>query len=198
MANSNIPRGLIPYRQSTDGYETGGLGLYCVPASYGSAIYVGDPVIPVGTADANGIPIVQLATAGSTNYLLGPMVSIAPGGDPQVAITRDMPVYHPASTLQYILVAHNPNALFEIMEDSVGGALTSSAVWQNANLVAGAGSIYTGYSGWMLQSSSAAAPAATEQVKILRLLQEADNVIGVNAKWLVRINLHAMTNTSGI
>ena len=204
MPNSNAPRGLIPYRRSTDGYETGGLGLYFVPSSYNQAIFVGDPVVPTGASDANGIPVVALATAGATNPILGPMVSIAPGGSNMavVGVTRDMPVYHVASTSQYILVAHDPNELFWVQEDSLplsaGFIPVATAGMKNGNLIAGAGSTATGYSGWTLDSSSVVTAGPTLQVRIMRGLQEEDNQLGANyAKWLVRINLHSLTGLNG-
>lgn len=206
MPNVNAPRGLIPYRNSTDGYETGGMGLYFVPATYAPAIFIGDPVVPTGASDANGIPIVQLASAGATFPLLGPMVSIAPGGrsgNYSVPVTRDMVPYRAASTNQYILVAHNPNELFWVQEDSLplsaGFIAVATAGMKNGNLIAGAGSTTTGYSGWTLDSSSVVTAAPTLQVRIMRALQEEDNEPGTNyTKWLVRINLHVLTQAAGI
>jgi hypothetical protein len=205
MANLNAPRGLIPYRSSTDGYTTGGMGLYYVPATYGPAIFVGDPVVPTGASDANGIPVVNLATAGATNVILGPMVSIAAGGrsgNYSIPVTRDMVPYRAASTAQYILVDHNPNALFWVQEDSLplsaGFIPVATAGMKNGNLIAGTGSTVTGYSGWTLDSSTVVTAGPTLQLRILRALQEEDNEPGANyAKWLVRINLHALTGLNG-
>ena len=35
-------------------------------------------------------------------------------------------------------------------------------------------------------------------MRIMRALQQTDNAIGVNAKWLCRINLHTVTHTPGV
>lgn len=181
---------------ATDGYETGGLGLYRIPVAQGN-IFVGDPLIPLGTSDANGIPDVGIATAGLSNPTIGPMVSIAPGGDPQLAITRDMPVYHPANTIQYVLVAHDPNQLFWIQDDG-SGLVVPNVGMKNANMNAGAGgSTFTGYSSWQLVASTIAV-TATFQLRIMRMLMEADNAPSVNAKWLVKINLHSLTSPTGV
>jgi hypothetical protein len=184
-----------------DAYNTGGLGLYFVPSSYPTAMFVGDPVVPTGASDANGVPVVALATAGAANYILGPFVSIAPGGSNMavLGVTRDMPVYHPASTSQYILVAHDPNELFWVQENSAGGSIAmATAGMKNANLVAGTGSTVTGYSGWQMASGSIAV-GPTLQLRILRGLQQEDNVMAdTNAKWLVKINLHSLLNPSGV
>ncbi len=201
MANANSPRGLIPWRMATNAYETGGLGLYYVPAAYATNIFVGDPVIATGACDAYGVPVVALATAGATNYLLGSMVGIAPGGpnNAVLAVTRDMAPYHLGTLSQYILVAHDPNQLFWVQEDSDGGFIaTATAGTKNINLVAGAGSTTTGYSGWMIDSSGIGT-GATLQMRIMQALVEEDNQVGANyAKWLVRVNLHSLTNTTGI
>ncbi len=201
MANNNAPRGLIPWKGYVSGYETGGLGLYYVPSTYGSAIYVGDPVVATGASDAFGVPVVQLATAAGGAYTLGPMVAISNGGpnNAVVAVTRDLPVYHPASTSQYILVAHNPDEMFWIQEDSVGGAIvTATAGMKNIDLIAGTGSTVTGYSGWMADSSTIQT-TATLQLRIMQALVEEDNAPGSSfAKWLVKINLHSLRNTTGI
>lgn len=198
MANSNTPRGLIPYRRTTGEPYNGAANIYFVPAGVSSAIFVGDPVTYLSnSADAVGIPAVTLATAGSSNYILGAMVGIVAGGEPQIAITRDLPVYHQAATGGYILVADDPDLLFFVQEDSAGGAMVGGAGNRNVNLAAGAGSTVTGYSGWQLKSSSLAT-TNTLQMRVIRLLEQADNAVGANADWLCRINLHALTNQTGV
>ena len=196
MANNNIARGLQAYKAATNSYFTGGMNVYCVPATDSNNYFSGDPMIGTGASDAFGIPIVARATAGSSNYILGPMVSIVNDPNGQFVVTRDLPVYRQASVLEYIAVADDGGWMFEVQEDSVGGAITvATAGMKNANLVAG--STTTGYSGWQLQSSSINT-TSTLQVRILRLLQEADNVAGINAKWLVRMNLWQIGNQTGV
>lgn len=199
MANANTPRGLVPYKYTSGAPYNGAANIYYVPSSYATALYLGQPLIATGASDANGIPVVQTATAGATNYIIGAMVGIVDGGDPVVPVTQGLPVYHPASTSQYILVADDPNLLFWAQEDSVGGAITAAtAGTKNIDLVAGAGSTVTGWSGWMLDSSTIGT-GATLQMRIVSGLQEADNTIGsAYAKWLVRPNLSSYTNTTGI
>lgn len=201
MANANTPKGLIPYRRYDGSVWNGSANLYYVPATYAVNLFIGLPLIPTGASDANGIPVVAIATAGATNYTVGPMVSIATGGTPQVPITRDMPVYHPASTGQYVLVADDPNLLFWVQEDSVGGSIDpATSGMKNADLIAGAGSTVTGFSGWMLDSSTIGT-GNTKQLRIMSALQEVDNVVGTSdsyAKWLVKINLHSVLNPTGV
>ncbi len=194
MANSNAAVGLWPIKDTSGRLWTGGANIYSVPASYGSNIFLGDPLIPTGTSDANGIPNVTIATAGTSNYLIGCMVGIVNGGEPIVSVTRDLPIYHTASTLQYILVADDPNLMFLAQEDGNAGA---NAAMANINLVAGSGSTATGYSGWQLQSSSVAT-TATLQMRLITPYRVTNNAVGTNAKWLSRINLHSMSNTTGV
>jgi len=200
MANPNVARGLIPVRGAYGNYFNGMGNIYYVPATDANNIFVGDPVIVTGGADANGIPVVTLATAGASNYITGAMMGIVPAGGPilpELAVLRDQPVYRPASVGAYILVSDDPGQLYEIQEDSVGGALAATAVSGNANLVAGAGNTINGYSGWQLQSSSLA-NTATLQLRILRGVQRVDNIIGVNFKWYVKLNLSSIANPTGV
>jgi hypothetical protein len=199
MANPNTPRGLIPYRYTSGAPYNGSANIYAVASDYAVALYLGQPLVATGASDANGIPYVQTATAGSAAYTLGPMVGIVDGGNPVVAVVQNLPIYHPASTLQYILVADDPNLLFWIQEDSAGGAVAmATAGMKNADLVAGSGSTATGWSGWMLDSNTVNT-TNTLQLRLISGLQEADNTMGANyAKWLVKINLHSLTNTTGV
>lgn len=199
MANANTPRGLVPYRYTSGAPYNGASNIYYVPSTYATALYNGQPLVATGASDANGIPVLQTATAGGGAYTIGPMVGIVNGGDPIVAVTRDLPIYHPASTSQYILVADDPNLLFWIQEDSVGGAIAmATAGTKNADLVAGSGSTATGWSGWQLDSSTIQT-TNTLQLRLVQGLQEPDNVMGSSyAKWLVKINLHSLNNTTGV
>lgn len=199
MANPNTPRGLVPVQHISGSPYSGPGSLYHVPAAYGTALYLGLPLVATGASDANGIPTAQIATAAGGAYTIGPMIGIADGGEPVTGITRDMAVYHPASTLQYIHVADDPDLIFEIQEDSVGGSIAmATAGTKNADFIAGAGSTVTGYSGWMLDSSTIAT-TATLQMRLLRGVHRADNAMAASyAKWLVKINLHSLRNTTGI
>lgn len=199
MANANVPRGLIPVRHSSGAPYNGAAGIYYVPSTYGTALYQGDPVIHVTDAsDANGVPTVQRATAAGGNYILGAMIGVVPHGDPALAVTRDLPRYHPASTAGYILVADDPDLLFEIQEDSVGGVMTVGAAGRNADLISGTGSTVTGYSGFLLDSSTLNT-TNTLQLRIVKPVERADNDPTIDyAKWLVQINLHSKRNLTGV
>ena len=199
MANASIARGLIPVRYRSGAPYSGGDNTYYVPSTDSTAIYIGDPVKPVTAAsDANGIPTVTIATAAGGTFILGSVVGVVSAGEPVVAQTRDKTVYRPASTAAYVLVADDPDLLFEIQEDGVGGAMGVSAGSRNVDLIAGTGSNNSGYSGWMADSSTLAV-TATLQLRILRPVERADNDPTLTlAKWLVSVNLHNARSTLGI
>jgi hypothetical protein len=189
MANPNIVAGLIPRRLRNGAPWVGPCSLYYHPATDGNALYPGDPFIIAGSADTRGVPTGTLATAGATNRITGAVVAIvqsAPFGTQ----------YGAASTAFYFLAVDDPDVLYEIQEDSVGGALAATNVGQNCDLIAAAGTAATASSGWMLDSSTAGT-GATLQTRIVRLEDRADNVIGTNAKWLVAVNLPTETGAAG-
>lgn len=199
MANANTAFGLKPIRDNGTPFS-GQLTMYYVPSSLGTAVFIGDPVIPTGDGDAYGVAGVTLATAGTSNFLIGAVVAIvngpAAGGNATIPVTRDLPVYHAASTAGYVLVADDPNQLFVMQEDSVGGAIAATAISSNFSLVSGTGSTTTGLSGWMIDSS--VSNTTSLQLRLMRLLRGPDNAIGTYAKWVVRINQHSLWNTTGI
>ena len=199
MANANNAKGLIPVQHLNGSPYNGAARKYYVPSTYAVALYLGLPLIATGASDGNGVPVVAVATAGGGAYTIGPMVGIVDGGDPVVAITRDMPLYHQASTSQYILVADDPDLVFEIQEDSVGGSIAmATAGTKNADFIAGAGSTVTGYSGWMLDSNTINT-TNTLQMRLLQGVERPGNIMAsANAKWLVNINLHSRRNTTGV
>lgn len=200
MANSNVAIGMRPINDN--GTPWSGQGRLCaVPASQAGNIFLGDPVVALGGTDAFGCPLVGIASAGAGNPILGSMVGISNG--PQGSgstVTRDLPVYRQASIANYIFITDDPNQLFTIQEDSVGGAIAASvAGFANGLLVAGSGNTVTGFSGWQLQSSSVSSSAnTTYQVKILGLTRGPDNSIGVNADWVVRLLNPQLWSTTGV
>lgn len=161
---------------------------YSVPASDGTALFVGDFVKSNGTADTDGTPQVIQAAAGNT--VRGVVVGFEP-----LATNLNL-TYRTASTQRYVLVCDDPHALFEIQEDSVGGDLAATAVGGNADITVGSGSTTSGLSGMELDSSTAATTAAT--LRIHGLVQRADNEIGTNAKWIVQIVEHELITSTGV
>ncbi len=199
MANTNGPFGLQPINDNGTPWSGQGRLIY-FPTSQATNIFRGDPLVPLGGCDAFGVPAVGIATAGATHPVLGGFGGIqnGPAGS-GFTVTRDLPIYRQASIANYGFVCDDPNQHYVIQEDSDAGAIAAgTAGFANGNLIAGSGSTITGYSGWMLDSSSVAAPAATAQLKVLGLLRGPDNAIGNYAKWVVRLNLPVLWDVTGI
>lgn len=188
MANSDNAKGLRPVRYQGGAAYTGAANRYYVPASDGTAIYLGGLVKPAGSADANGVMSVT-GNVATGNAVLGVVVGVEP-------VTAESTIYRVASTARYVLVADDPNLVFEIQDDSVGGALAAANVGNTADLTGfTSGSTATGASSIEIDSSTATASGdGTEDVLILGLVQRGDNEIGTNAKWLVRLNNHFMVD----
>lgn len=196
MPNPNSPRGLIPYARSSGEPYNGAVNIYYVPPGNGTALFVGDPIAGLSnSSDANGVPAVGIAAAGGGSSILGSMAGIVNNaGQITIPLLQSSTVFLPAGQAAYIAVADDPDLLFWIQES---GGMVAGASGRNADLVAGAGNTTTGYSGWQLNSATLAA-TATLQLRIRRMLQEADNAQGTNAKWLVRLNLSSITNPLGV
>lgn len=196
MANQDRPAGLVPVMYLNGATWNGAGRVYCIPDTDDTNAYaIGDPLVLAGSADSNGIPTVTLATAGTGNSVLGPMISGAGAsayGAPY-GVPQDTPIVIPATKSRnyYILVADDPNIVFQIQEVSGGTALTAAEVSLNANLVSGTNNGYV--SGWEVNNSGETT-TATLQLKLLALANSqgiaGGNVFGEHAKWLVLINNH--------
>lgn len=178
MANRDTIYGL-KYVGNLTGNATGQVIRCNIPASNGTAVFIGDAVKSLGASDDDGVPQVIQCAAGDIIY------GVVVGFEPNLA---DLSVKHRvASTNRYCLVEVDPMAVFEVQEDSVGGALTTASVGLNADLIVATGSTASGLSGMELDSSTANT-TNTLRLRILGFSQRVDNEIGTNAKVLVKIN----------
>ena len=194
MANSNTPFGLRPVGGIGGGVYSGKITQYSVPASDGTAIFVGDPVKLVGTSQIiNGQVFSDVAQAASGDVIVGVVVGT-------LADTRDSLTYRAASTQRVLLVCDDPNAMFEIQQVTGGTALTANDVGLDANFVVGSGSTVTGYSAVTLNNATEAT-TNTLDLKIVGMPNRADNDVGTAvgtgadaSKFYVRINRHQFVN----
>lgn len=190
MANSNTPFGLAPVEYLSGAKWNGQARRYYIPSTDANAFAIGDAVMIAGGADGKGIPSITLATPGSG--ILGVIVGMGgekyggPSVDPSNLGTTVIPATK--TKAYYVLVADDPNIIFEVQEIGTGTALTAAEVGLNANLVAGTNNGYV--SGWLLTNTTEAV-TATLDVKLLGLSQRIpDNTFGAYAKWNVLINNH--------
>ena len=198
MANANTPYGLQAVSYAWGAPYAGATRVYYVPVGNGTALFNGDPVIGItNSSDGNGIQSVGIATAGGGTPILGAFMGRTNNAGIAAPITLQQSnnVYLPASTAAYVMVCDDPELLYWVQEN---GAMVSGASGRNADLVAGAGSTYSAYSGWQLNSSTLNT-TSTLQMRIIQLLQESDNAVGTNAKWLCKINagISEFTNATG-
>lgn len=191
MANGDNPNGLKPSRYVSGGPYNGAVNRYYIPASdTNAAVYIGGLVKLTGGADAAGVPAVT-GNVATGNPVVGVVVAVEPHKDHSA-------IYRVNSTERYVLVCDDPDVLFEVQEDSVGGALAATAAGGTATLIGfTSGSSSTGLSAIELDSSGLSETSdPTDDVRIIQLVQRPDNEVGTNARWLVRLNVHQYVNAA--
>ena len=198
MANVDSPFGLKPIRHRNGAPYNGASNPYYIPVGYGTALFIGDPVIKV-TTTANAAHVsaagvgefnigtlmgINKATAGDGNRITGVIVGFAP-------LPTDLSKqYNPASTERVALVCDDPDVIFEIQAD---GAVAAASIGQNACLIyTHSGSTVSGLSGAELDTTSVGISAdASNQLLILRAVNRPDNDTTLtHAKVEVLINQH--------
>lgn len=187
MANANAPYGLRPERYVSGAPYNGASNPYSIPTGDATALYPGDPVKLVGTAQTiNGIIYPDIARAATGDVMVGVVTSVEP-------ITQASTIYREASTQRIINVADDPNLLFAAQEVNSGTPLAANDIGLNIDFVVGSGSTVTGLSGTTLNNATEAT-TNTLDLKIFGFLNVPNNAIGAAAQWLVRINRHIYVN----
>ena len=183
MANADVPRGLVPVRYLSGAPYNGAVNHYSTATGDNVAIFIGDPVILSGTSSTiNGQVYADVDQAATTDVMVGVVVGVMPA-------TSDSLMHRAASTARILLVADDPNLLFEIQEVSGGTPLAIADIGLNAAFVVGTGNATTGLSGVELNNSGEGT-GNTLDLKIVGFQNRPDNEVGEHAKWLVRINRH--------
>lgn len=197
MANSDIAKGLVPFKHKNGAPYNGAVRSYYVPSTYGTALFIGDPVVKTGTSNTTfvqgsrpgSLAEINKSAFGATNRITGVIVGFK-------AVTAESSIYNPANTERVVFVADDPELSFEIQDDA-SATLDATAIGLNANLVDGAGNAFTGKSGVEFDASTVAADA-TFQLVIDRLIDREENDLGNNAKFSVRINPELHTEATGL
>jgi len=202
VANTNKPSGLTPVQYLNGAPWNGQARLYSIAASYATALYIGDPVISSGTADANGVP--GIAIYGGTGAIRGVIVGLGKY-EGLIANPSNLDItYRPASdpAVWYAMVVDDPNVLFEVQEHANGTALAATEIGLNTILQSGTGNGYV--SGWLLSSTTdaTAATTATLAVRLMGLVRRLNpdgtwNSFGAYAKHLIKINVHELGTGTG-
>lgn len=202
MPNTSKINGFRPVKHVTGAPYNGQCNIYGVAAGDATALFVGDVVKLAADGNTAGIQYVTAhaaGVAGTGQPAVGVVVGVINTKQDPVegrmsggTISLDTPVYRPASTEQYVLVADSPDILFEVEATAAGSAYAFAVadIGQNANLFAGAGSIVTGNSQHSLNLSDKGT-AATLPFKIVGVSKKIDNAATGNyTKVLVQINNH--------
>jgi hypothetical protein len=189
-----------PVGDLTGAAWNGKANVYRVNANATDAIGIGSVVMLTGAADdgLEGLPCVakfvgELDDSGAGGTAGSVPVGVVVGFQlsTTVGASLDLPQYRAGSTSRLVLVCDDPTALFEIQEDSTGGAYTAANVGLHAALTADTPSATTGYSNQELDTSTAAA-GASFPIKVISFARRIDNEISVSyAKLIVKFNKHA-------
>ena len=203
MANTSRISGLAPVSYLNGSPWNGQARNYYIPSTDTVAYAIGDPVDIGGSSDGNGVASVVKATAGNNsgaNRILGAIVGVlgTAYGSAAAGIANPNTIVIPATKTQnyYVLVADDPNIIFEIQEGGTGTALAATEVGLNCDLASGSNNGYV--SGWVLDNA-VTSTSANYQMNLLGLSQRSDNAFGAYAKWLCKINLHRRAaGTAGV
>jgi len=201
MSSVSRINGLRPVKMITGAPYNGQASLYFVPSSNSDVIMVGDVVKLAGDARSpTGVPTVARHASGATEAAVGVVVGIVFSGVGDVqnmppVNDLNTPVYRRASTDRYLLVADDPNLVFE--GQTSGATFATANVGLNCEIDATAGSTTSGASGMSIDLA-ALASTATLPLKVVGFPSRPDNNIGdtyTNA--YVVINNHQYKGSTG-
>jgi len=201
MASVSRINGLRPVKMITGAPYNGQSSLYFVPAANGDVIMVGDVVKLAGDSRSpTGVPTVARHAGGATEAAVGVVVGIifsGVGDSANVPPVTDIntPVYRRASTDRYVMVADDPNIVFEAQ--TMGATLAAADIGLNAEVDVTAGSTTSGASGMAVDLSTKAA-TATLPLKLFGFPNRPDNNIGdAFTNVYVLINNHQYKGSTG-
>lgn len=193
MANTNNPRGFVPKSGNGTGagepiqnkYAPKG---YTIASTYNTSLFTGDPVHVTGTADAEGRPVIAIASPGVvTGVFAGCEYTDSTGA-------RIFSKRWPAGTVATDIIAYvydDENTQFVIQVDGASG-LAVGNVSAKADFVSGTGNSQTGISAYVLDSTTI---ASQDALLILGLDPVDGNVMGQYADALVIFREHRMRGT---
>lgn len=195
MANTDAPFGLRPVRHMSGAPYNGAFQTFHIPATDSdAAAYVGALVKLTGAgyqnSDGQVLPVVT-ANVSTGDAVVGVVVGAEP-------VDQDSKPWRVNGTARNVYVCTDPDILFEVQEDSVGGALAVGAMGGTAQLTGfTSGNDRTGLSSIEIDSSLLSETGDTDDdVQIIGFPARPDNEIGANAKWLVRLNNHAFIDAA--
>ncbi len=193
MANTSVIRGFEPVGYFDGAPYNGKIRPYLLPASDGTATFVGDFVKITG-----GAAVVTLTDSAYRGMAL-PLVAQAAASNQTdvgavVGFERDISnpnlLYRTASTQRVVFVCDDPNVIYEAQEDGDTTPIALADATKNANIIVGSGSTTTGMSAMQIDSTSVAT-TSTLPVKLLRMVPRVDNDVSggvAYTKWHCMLN----------
>lgn len=209
MPNLNAPKGFVPHSAMGGGDWRGLLTAAVIPASEGTATFVGDVVVAGPTAGAAGLVVNGLDCEGVPQVL---RASVGTAGQNYVGVVVGfladqnnlMTKHRVASTNRVALIAPCYGVLYEVQEDALVTPVAAASVGLNAAINLAAGSAVTGVSGMMLDSDTVNT-TVTLPIRIRGLVKRADNAFNTGgagtdqAKFIVSFNTDFFApNTLGV
>lgn len=168
MSNVDFPRGFIPHGPSLRTTK------YPKETGTGKEIYPGDIVSMATDGEVED----DVVTINSNSCALGVAAEYADADDTE------------------ILVHDHPDQLFVGQDDGDTTQLALIDLGANLALINTTGDTAKKISKHEIDSSSQAA-TATLPLRLVRFYEAPDNAIGANARWVVRINNHQLSETTG-
>jgi hypothetical protein len=187
MANTSLKKGFRPVCYRSGAPYNGSYNIYYKDATAG-IIAVGDPVIRgTDSSDPEGYP--ECVRATTDGAITGVVVGVVP------TLARiDQPRHLLAADVGYLMVADDPNLLFEVQDNGGATGIAITNIGQHVDSVTALDAdIVLGYSKFEIDTESL---ATGNTWRIEKLVKRADNAVGANAKWLVSANLHTEVNAS--
>lgn len=217
MANPNAPHGAQPVGYVNGAPWNGKANLYHIPSGDALAYYIGDFVTTIGTTgggDVNGVPDVKRAANGAVTaqqlrgVIVGVMVSpIGVGAGSTAAASVNLNIaYVPATKANdyYVMVADDPNLIFEIQGDnaatlslSTGGTGSTPVISANAGYTQAAPATANGPLSGSLLTTASINTTSTLPLKILSLPYRPNVDNTANIPLLVMINTHELGHGPG-
>lgn len=158
---------------------TGKTKRFAVVSGHASKLGIGDLVLVTGDADAKGISEIEIGTANTAN------TGVVTGIEPIWAGEDLSKTYLPDSTAGYLLVNVDPDATYEC--EVANGPLSVDDVDRNAPAVVTEGTVSEGlYTSNMKVNKTGVANTSTLPLRIVKLLEDSDGVLGNKA--LVKLN----------
>lgn len=205
MANTSRINGFKPVKHLNGSPYNGQANIYEVPSTEAVPVFVGDLVKLSDSAATSYYPAVEAVVGASAQISAGPILGAVVGiinskFDPvggtmsSGSISLDTPVYRPASTKQFVLVADSDDLIFEAEADA---SVPLASIGLNVGVGASAHTnpLLTGASPMYVYSTTAPDATSTRPLQIVGVVNRPDNeTASAYNKVLVRINVHSYGN----